>query len=140
MRERGLVTGPHSAAKRQAAQQMRRSMTPAESRLWLRLKSNRLAGLHFRRQQVLGGFIVDFYCHPARLVVEVDGEVHAGQEPYDAERDQLLQQWGLRVLRFSNERVLGDISGVVNEIVAAAEGPTPALADERHPSPDGEGR
>ena len=89
MRERGLVTGPHSAVKRQEAERLRKTMTPAESRLWLKLKSNRLGRLHFRRQQILRGFIVDFYCHPARLVVEVDGEVHNQQVEYDAQRDTI---------------------------------------------------
>ncbi len=139
MRERGLVTGPHASGKLEQAQRLRRAMTPAEARLWLKLKSNRLNGLHFRRQQVIRGFIVDFYCHACRLVVEVDGDVHDGQQEYDAERDQVLTQLGLRVLRFRNERVLGDITGVVNEIWAVAESPTPPRVPRGTPPLAGRG-
>ena len=61
------------------AEQMRQEMTPSEERLWGRLRANRLNGLAFRRQQVIGGFIADFYCRVARLRVECDGHAHAAQ-------------------------------------------------------------
>jgi len=64
-------------------------MTPAEKILWKELRTNRL-GVHFRRQQIIQGFIVDFYCHRAGLVVEVDGDVHDLQTEEDERREKVL--------------------------------------------------
>ena len=66
-------------AKLRKAKQLRREMTPAEQAIWQRVRKNQLGGLHFRRQQVIRGFIADFYCHTAGLVVEVDGPIHDAQ-------------------------------------------------------------
>ena len=101
------------------AKLMRRELTPAERILWNALRRNQIDGFHFRRQQVIDGYIVDFYCHAAALVVEVDGDVHDQQQEYDAHREKVLQARGLRVLRFRNERVMGDLQGVLREIVRA---------------------
>ena len=79
-------------------------MTPAEAILWQHLRTNKLDGLHFRRQEVINGLIADFYCHEAGLVVEVDGAVHEDRTDADAERDRILTGRGLRVLRFTNAR------------------------------------
>ena len=62
--------------KVQRAKELRRQMTPEENILWQYLRANRLHGLHFRRQQIIDGFIADFYCHASRLVIEVDGKIH----------------------------------------------------------------
>ena len=113
----GIVTGCHTPEKKDLARKMRQAMTPAEVFLWRRLCATRLGGLHVRRQQVIDGFIVDFYCHAAGLVVEVDGEVHHTQAEYDAERDRLLASRCLRVLRFSNARIHEDIQAVLQEIL-----------------------
>jgi very-short-patch-repair endonuclease len=98
---------------------MRRQPTPAEAALWERLREHELAELHFQRQYVLGEFIADFYCHAARLVVEVDGDVHDGQVERDDERDGFLAAQEMRILRFRNERVLNDIYAVLREIRCA---------------------
>jgi len=98
------------------AKQLRRNMTEAEQALWKHLRANRLGGWHFRRQQIIAGFIVDFYCHAAALVVEVDGEVHDQQIELDAERDRVLQERGFRILRFQNEMVLHHLPEVLEEI------------------------
>jgi len=58
-------------------------MTPAEEILWQELRGNKI-GVHFRRQQIIAGFIVDYYCHKAALVVEVDGDIHDLQQEEDA--------------------------------------------------------
>jgi very-short-patch-repair endonuclease len=93
-------------------------MTPAERRVWERLRANRLDGLRFRRQQVIDGFIADFYCHSTALVVEIDGSVHEGREAYDAGRDQIFRQRGFLVLRFTNAEVEADLDGVIGRIAA----------------------
>ncbi|HEY3398838.1 MAG TPA: DUF559 domain-containing protein [Armatimonadota bacterium] len=126
----GIVTGNHPPELRERAGEFRRAMTPMEKRLWAQLQGSRLNGLHFRRQQVIDRFIVDFYCHQAGLVVEVDGEVHADATARDAERDSFLHGRGLLVVRFSNLRVRADLPGVLSEIREAAtarlsNGPTP---------------
>ena len=105
--------------KVQRAKQFRREMTPAERVLWQHLRANRLHGLHFRRQQAIDGFIADFYCHSAGLVVEVDGGAHDDQGLYDEERTGILSARGLRVLRVRNEDVLQDAASVLEQIAAA---------------------
>src|SRR5947209_2232331 len=87
------------------ARQLRKALTPEERCLWERLRRNKLEGLHFRRQQVIDGFIVDFYCHAAGVVVEVDGAVHEGQPDYDEARDQALRARSLLVVRLTNDEV-----------------------------------
>ena len=87
-------------------------MTPAEKILWEELHANKL-GIHFRRQQVIAGFIVDFYCHKAGMVLEVDGDIHDLQKEEDARREKALRELGLRVLRFRNDEVLKNLSGVM---------------------------
>jgi len=108
-------------AKVVRARELRREITPAESLLWSALRRSQLDGLHFRRQQVIRGFIADFYCHSAGLVIEVDGAAHHGREDYDAEREQALAALGLHELRFTNEEVEADLAGVLSRIVAACE-------------------
>jgi very-short-patch-repair endonuclease len=105
--------------KLERAQELRRNMTFAERRLWHRLRTNKLDGFHFRRQQIIDGFIVDFYCHAAGLVVELDGAIHDKQVEYDTERERVLEARGLRILRFRNEEVLMDIESVLTRIRAA---------------------
>ena len=117
---RGVIVGRRTdAAKVQRARELRRAMTPAEARLWAQLRGNQVRGLHFRRQQVLAGFIVDFYCQAAALVVEVDGAIHAAQADYDAARDAILIAQGLHVLRIPNADIARDFPGVVARIAAA---------------------
>jgi len=67
-------------------------------------------GVRFRRQQVIAGFIVDFYCHKAALVVEVDGDVHDLQQEEDAKREKALRELGLRIIRFGNDEIVKNAS------------------------------
>jgi very-short-patch-repair endonuclease len=111
-----------SAAKAARARELRQNMTPAEKVLWQALRANRLDGIHFRRQQVIAGYIVDFYCHAASLVVEVDGGIHLQQVESDRQRQQALTERGFRVLRFQNEQVFNDLDGVLAQIRLACHG------------------
>ena len=90
-------------------------MTPAEKMLWQELRANKL-GVHFRRQQVVAGFIVDFYCHKAALVLEVDGDIHDSQQEEDAEREKVLMEMGLRTVRFRNDEILKNLPAVLERI------------------------
>jgi very-short-patch-repair endonuclease len=113
----GIVRGlPVKRVKQERARDLRRTMTPAESRLWQELRAHRLDEMHWRRQQVIAGFIVDFYCSAARLVIEVDGPIHAAQAEFDAARDQALAAHHLRILRFTNREVTDDLDHVLMAI------------------------
>jgi very-short-patch-repair endonuclease len=101
--------------KLERAKELRRNMTPAEKILWQELRANKL-GVRFRRQQVIAGFIVDFYCHKAALVIEVDGDIHDLQQDEDARRENALREGGLRIVRFRNDEVLKNLSEAVEQI------------------------
>ena len=77
--------------------------------------------MKFRRQQVIGPYIVDFYCAQARLVIEVDGESHVGRGNSDAARDSYLESHGLRVLRITNDDVLQEPEAVMRAILQIAD-------------------
>src|SRR5258708_3474548 len=99
MRARNIVVGQRvNQDKVELAKSFRRSMTVPERLLWQRLRRNQLKGLHFRRQQVIDGFVADYYCHAAGVVVEVDGPVHQERKEYDAARDTIFRQRGIRIL------------------------------------------
>lgn len=122
-----IITGQKiSSTKLQRAKELRRQMTPEEKILWQHLRANRLNRLHFRRQQIIDGFIVDFYCHAARLVIEIDGEIHQKQVEYDAERDKILAARELRILRIKNSEVRDNLAGVLNCIREACDLTPPA--------------
>ena len=109
----GQKISPH---KLNLAKRLRRRMTREEHTLWGCLRAHRLNGLHFRRQQVIDGFIADFYCTEAGLVVEVDGKHHEQQRDYDAYRDSVIRARGLRVLRFPAWQVRTNLQGVLDRI------------------------
>ena len=94
-------------AKVLRARELRRELTIAERRAWEILRNRRTLGFKFRRQHIIQGFIVDFYCHELRLVLEIDGKGHASPEriQYDAARTQRLEMSGLRVVRIRNKEV-----------------------------------
>ena len=107
--------GTRWASLRPFARAMRRLGTPAEEALWRRLRRDQL-GVRFRRQVVIGRFIVDFFCPARALAVEVDGSVHDGCEAYDAERERMLSALGIHVVRVRNEEVLLAIDAVLRRI------------------------
>jgi very-short-patch-repair endonuclease len=91
-------------------------MTPSEKILWAKLRGNQLQGLHFRRQHVIRGFIVDFYCHRSRLVMEIDGGIHKSQTEADTVRDEILSSLGLTVLHLSNGNMEKNLEDAIREI------------------------
>jgi very-short-patch-repair endonuclease len=122
MPSRNIVIGQKvDQAKVERAKELRKNMTPEEGILWQRLRANRLDGWHFRRQQVIDGFIVDFYCHKAGLVVELDGPIHDDQVEYDVERGKALVSLGLRVLRIKNQEVNQDLERLLERTLEACE-------------------
>jgi very-short-patch-repair endonuclease len=102
-------------------------MTPAERILWKVLRRNGIDGFHFRRQQVIEGFVVDFYCDAAKLAIELDGGAHQEQWKYDEDRDRAISRSGVRVLRILNDAML-DSEAVVEYI-------RQALRSRKQPNP-----
>jgi very-short-patch-repair endonuclease len=99
------------------AREQRREPTPGEEILWHALRDQKL-GVKFRRQHPMKSFVLDFYCAELRLSIELDGASHEGREDYDAWRDEVLQSWGISVLRFREAQVREDLSAVLKEIRA----------------------
>ncbi len=103
------------------ARRLRRNATIPERMLWNRLRRGGLAGLKFRRQQPIGPYVVDFFCHEVALVVEVDGRSHDERGKVDYQRDVFLrEQQRLQVLRVSNDDVLKEMEAVLLAILRAA--------------------
>ena len=101
------------------ARTLRRDQTDAERKLWSMLRNRQLGGRKFRRQVPIDRYFVDFACVEAKLVVELDGGQHADQIAYDAERTQVIEMCGWRVIRFWNHDVLRESEGVADAILAA---------------------
>lgn len=100
------------------AAELRKNMTEAEKILWSALRRKQIKGKRFRRQHPVNTFIVDFYCHEAKLIIEVDGGIHniEEQKEYDHGRSEELEQLGLKIIRFTNEQVLQNLNKVIKEI------------------------
>lgn len=96
----------------------RRTPTVAEQMLWEKIRSNKL-GIHFRRQHVIGNYIVDFVCMGNRLVIEIDGKYHNNGQQKEADnyRTWYLAERGYRVIRFTNEEVTTDKEKVITTII-----------------------
>jgi very-short-patch-repair endonuclease len=129
--------------KLELAKQLRKAMMPEERMLWSALRRNAIAYLHFRRQQVIAGFIADFYCATARLVVEIDGGSHLMRKEYDSRRDKVFSELGIRTLRLSSESFARDFAGVLRLIEREATRPPRPVressGDSRHPLPSPRG-
>jgi len=103
-----------------AARDLRARETPVEDILWEELRGRRLDGMKFRRQHPIGAFVVDFCCAECRLVIELDGEIHAKQRQQDTEREAVLALAGYRVIRFPNQSVRNALPMVLEAIRLAA--------------------
>jgi very-short-patch-repair endonuclease len=101
------------------AREMRRSPTPAENRLWQRLRDRQLLGFRFRRQHSIERFITDFYCGEARLTIEIDGPTHDHTYQEDLVRQKFLESQGLQMLRFTNDEIYNALDRVLEQIAAA---------------------
>ena len=100
--------------------------TEQEQQLWIKISGKKLAGLKFRRQFPIGRYIVDFYNHVNRLVVEIDGPIHNTTIEYDRNRDFYLNGCGYRVLHVTNDEITTDIDAVLRKILKFAQISPPA--------------
>ena len=98
------------------ARNLRENLTNAELILWNRIRNNQLLGFRFKAQHPVAGFIADFYCHKAKLVIEADGLIHQTQKEYDMDRDNVFYDLGLTVIRFSNEEIENNTDSVIQTI------------------------
>jgi len=98
------------------AGELRKELTPAESKLWAYLRGDKLDGVNFRRQHAIGKYIADFVAIKKKLIVELDGSQHLQQEKYDIERTKYFESLGYKVIRFWNNAVMNDINGVIRAI------------------------
>ena len=101
------------------AKDLRNRLTEPEKILWEKLRLRQLRGYRFKPQHPIGEFIVDFYCHKSKLIIEIDGGYHnqKDQQDYDVSRTNILREFGLKIIRFKNEDVLERIDFVVEEIL-----------------------
>ena len=100
------------------AKELRKEETEAEKILWKRLNRNQILGLQFRRQHPINVFVADFYCAKIKLVIEVDGSIHEIPEyqVHDIGRSNVLNDFGITVIRFTNEQILEEIDTTVYQI------------------------
>jgi very-short-patch-repair endonuclease len=100
------------------AKELRKQETETEKIIWSKIDKNQILGLSFRRQHPINQFIADFYCHKIKLVIEIDGGIHNLPENkiYDIERSEILKNYGIKVIRFSNEQVKNNIEDVIQII------------------------
>jgi adenine-specific DNA methylase/very-short-patch-repair endonuclease len=106
---KGVVRGQRVDPKKlELARKFRKEPTEAEARAWELLRNRKIHGLKFRRQQIIEGLVVDFYCAEKRLAIELDGGIHDSQQEYDAARTEVLEGMGINVIRIRNEDVTLD--------------------------------
>ena len=107
---------PKDNAKLEDAKELRRKMTPHERKLWYLFLRNYPIKIY--KQRIIGSFIVDFYCHRAKLVIEIDGSQHYEENgiAYDKERSAYLQSLGLKVVRYSNREITWNFKKVCEQL------------------------
>jgi very-short-patch-repair endonuclease len=116
----------------EVARQFRKEPTPSEALLWRAVRGKKLAGIKFRRQQPIGPFVVDFYAPACRLIVEVDGPIHASQRAADEERQEILEMLGFHIIRFRAtevERDLPTVLGMLRNAIGDLQSVLPSPLD-----------
>ena len=132
LKQRGLITNgnclPYNPDNIKKAQELRKNMTLAEKKLWYEvLQNKKLKELKFLRQKPIDHYIVDFYCAKFRLAIEIDGSSHDNKQEYDNQRTELLNLYGVKVVRYTNDEVLNNIDGVYQDLLKYIESPLTPL-------------
>ncbi len=122
------------------ARAMRKAMTPSEARLWVALRRLRASGFHFRRQQPMLGYYLDFVCLDRRLIVEVDGSSHDGRADWDRRRDAAFARKGFKTLRYQNALIRDDLAGVLAGVMEQLLAAVPTRPLRGPPPRGGEGK
>ncbi|KAF0135324.1 MAG: DNA methylase [Candidatus Saganbacteria bacterium] len=98
------------------ARTLRKEQTKAEKIVWELLRKRKFMDLKFRRQHVIEGFILDFYCHELKLAVEIDGGIHERRKDYDEVRQEIIESEGIQIIRFTNNEIINNKRDVLNKI------------------------
>ena len=120
IKKRGLLFNgrhlPYNTDHVDRAKEMRKNMTAEEKKLWYTFLKN--CAHRFRRQHPIDNYVVDFYCSDLKLVIEIDGGQHYtnGGKSYDAQRDAVIESYGLKIVRFTNADVNNDFDAVCRQI------------------------
>ena len=96
--------------------ELRKKSTPPEVIVWERLRDRKFLGLKFRRQQIIMGFVVDFYCAELNLALEIDGKIHEQQKEYDATRQALIEKKGIQFIRITADEMDGSAFTLLSKI------------------------
>ena len=109
---------PYDKRLKERSRILRENMTAAEEYLWAKIRTDKVQGYRFYRQKPTGIYIADFYCHKAKLVIEIDGSQHSSiqNREYDQGRSDFFMGLGIRVIRFSNRDILSNINAVLEKI------------------------
>ena len=102
--------------KIQLAREFRKNPTKSERIMWDKLRGNNFLDLSFRRQHIIEGFIVDFYCHKLKLVIEIDGDIHKYQKDKDKERQKVIEQKGNIFYRIKSEDIGNNMKNVLSKL------------------------
>ena len=123
---------------KQRVAELRKNQTEAETKLWYALRNRRFCNFKFRRQKIIGSYIVDFVCLKHRLIIEVDGSQHLHNKEYDDIRTEFLGSCGYQVLRFWNNQILQELGLVLETIyltlitLIRLPAPSPKLGEGYH--------
>ncbi len=104
-------------SEKEKRRKLRNNQTYAEKILWMSLRRRQICDVRFLRQYSVNYFVIDFYAPKIKLAIEVDGSSHIGKEDYDKSRQDYIEDFGIRVIRFTNENVIGNINKVIAQIV-----------------------
>jgi very-short-patch-repair endonuclease len=101
-----------------AARQLRKNMTQAESVIWAKIRRKQICNIHFTRQKPIQCYILDFYAKAPNLAIELDGEIHNTEQSqvYDKDKESMLKDLGIKVIRFTNTQIMHDLKNVIKEI------------------------
>ncbi len=124
---------PYNSKLKEIARQLRKNGTMTEAMVWKYIKNKQL-GVDFNRQKPLADYIVDFYCIPLRLAIEIDGSSHELKDDYDYKREQDLKRFNIRILRFTDKQVKENLEGVISSIKKSIQN-TPSSAADAESTP-----
>ncbi len=102
--------------EKEKRRKLRNSPTYSEKVIWLSLRRKQIHGVRFLRQYSVEHFVLDFYAPKINLAIEIDGSSHLGEEEYDLKRQKYIESLGLKVIRFTDEQVFGNVNKVIEEI------------------------
>ena len=116
MNNRNFDIIPYRPELVKRARELRKNLTPAERRLWKYISRKQIQGFDFDRQKPIDTYIVDFYCKQLKLAIEIDGQSHDFKADYDLKRQEVLESFGITVIRFSEKEVLNNLESVLPQI------------------------